>query len=164
MTDMPLAPIVATVAANTGQKLNSTVSNAKSSKNASVVKHSTPATVKTASTSVTIPTDNEAHNESSSTSTNSLPADVVEFCNLQLKLLQKPIDMNLLVFCFYSVESSSEIREYFSDYYGSTPQVSKFATEFIKRKEALKSGGSGGKASAGNAGSSSVKGPKKREL
>jgi hypothetical protein len=35
-----------------------------------------------------------------------------------------------------TLQSAVELRETFSAYLGSTPQVSQFATEFLKRKEA----------------------------
>ena len=42
-------------------------------------------------------------------------------------------DLTLMDFLF-SLESSADIREYMGAYLGSSPQVSQFATEFIKRK------------------------------
>jgi hypothetical protein len=42
-------------------------------------------------------------------------------------------DLSLIQVC-YSMQSAVDIREYLADYLGSTPQVSLFATEFIKRK------------------------------
>jgi hypothetical protein len=40
----------------------------------------------------------------------------------------------LIQFCLI-LESPIEIREYLAEYLGSTPEVSLFATEFIRRKE-----------------------------
>ena len=43
-------------------------------------------------------------------------------------------DITLLEICL-SMNANSEIREYLADILGSTPIVSAFASEFIKRKE-----------------------------
>lgn len=64
-----------------------------------------------------------------------MSAEMAEFCISSLTKLGQNVDLTLPSFCLGSVESSTEVREYFSDYYGSTPAVSQFATEFIRRKE-----------------------------
>lgn len=69
------------------------------------------------------------------TGANGIPQDMVDWCVAQLQRLQKPLDLTLIAFCLSSVDSASEVREYFADYFGSTPQVSQFASEFIKKRE-----------------------------
>jgi hypothetical protein len=54
------------------------------------------------------------------------------WCKTQVKKLGA--DMSLIEFC-YTLVDASDIREYLRDYLGSTPQVSAFASEFIKRKQ-----------------------------
>ena len=68
--------------------------------------------------------------------TTNMTVELEEWCKLQMQKLGKPLELTLMSFCM-EVESASEIREYFSDYFGSTPQVSLFASEFIKRKDAM---------------------------
>ena len=58
-------------------------------------------------------------------------------------------DMTLVQLCM-ALEDNSEIREYMRDYLGSTPQVSSFASEFLKRKSADKTGGRGGGGGGGD--------------
>lgn len=61
--------------------------------------------------------------------------DMAEWCSAQLKKLKGTDEaMELLQFCM-SLKSSVEIREYLSQYLGSSPQVTNFATEFIKFKD-----------------------------
>jgi hypothetical protein len=61
--------------------------------------------------------------------------DMADWCSMQLKKLKGSDDaMELLQFCM-SLKSSVEIREYLSQYLGSSPQVTNFATEFIKFKD-----------------------------
>ena len=43
-------------------------------------------------------------------------------------------DLALIQFCLI-LESSIEVREYLAEYLGSTPEVSLFASELIRRKE-----------------------------
>lgn len=45
-------------------------------------------------------------------------------------------DISLLVSCL-SLDSSAKIREFIRDLYGSKPEVSNFATEFIRRKDKM---------------------------
>lgn len=59
---------------------------------------------------------------------------MAEWCTTAMRKLNGTDDITLLQFCM-GVSSAVEIREYFSAYLGSTPQVSLFATEFIRRKE-----------------------------
>ena len=65
-----------------------------------------------------------------------MTVELEEWCKLQMQKLGKPQELTLMSFCM-EIESASEIREYFSDYFGSTPQVSLFASDFIKKKDAL---------------------------
>jgi len=60
----------------------------------------------------------------------------LEWCNQQLKKIKgdEAYDLTLIEYCM-SLDSAIEIREIFAQYLGSTPQVSHFATEFIRRKE-----------------------------
>ncbi len=61
--------------------------------------------------------------------------DMADWCSVQLKRLKGSDEaMELLQFCM-SLKSSGEIREYLSHYLGSSPQVTNFATEFIKYKD-----------------------------
>jgi PERQ amino acid-rich with GYF domain-containing protein len=63
-----------------------------------------------------------------------MSADMIEWCQGAMKFLTGNDDITLLKFCM-SLQSGAEIREYLSAYLGSTPQVSQFASEFIRRKE-----------------------------
>ena len=66
-----------------------------------------------------------------------------EWCTNQLLKIAGNGDLTLVSFCL-TIDSAAEIRETLAAYLGSTPQVSQFATEFIKKKEhranALESG------------------------
>jgi hypothetical protein len=50
--------------------------------------------------------------------------------------------MTLIHFCL-SLDDPSEIRSYLSAYLGAKPEVSHFATEFLKRKQDLRHGARG---------------------
>ena len=63
--------------------------------------------------------------------TGEMSSEFKSWCEKEMKSLKA--DMALAYFC-YSLENSAEIREYMRDYLGSTPQVSQFASDFIKRK------------------------------
>jgi len=65
-----------------------------------------------------------------------MTSEMADWCQAQLKKITGSDDMTLALFCM-SCESNVEIREYMASYLGSTPQVSAFATEFIKRKETI---------------------------
>jgi hypothetical protein len=65
-----------------------------------------------------------------------MTSEMVDWCQAQLKKISGSDDMTLAELCM-SCESSVDIREYMASYLGSTPQVSAFATEFIKRKETI---------------------------
>ena len=58
-----------------------------------------------------------------------------EWCQQQLKVVapNSGADLTLMEF-LYSLQSPVEIREYMGAYLGSSPQISAFTTEFIKRK------------------------------
>ncbi|CAM9454006.1 unnamed protein product [Heterosigma akashiwo] len=62
------------------------------------------------------------------------------WCRQRLKALSGSDDLTLAHFCA-SLRDPAEVRQYFSAYLGSTPQVSAFATEFIERKKGGNSGG-----------------------
>lgn len=63
-----------------------------------------------------------------------MSGDMADWCSVQLKKINNSDDLTLVEFCM-SLGSAVEIREYLAAYLGSTPQVSQFATEFIKRKD-----------------------------
>lgn len=77
-------------------------------------------------------------NKSQSSNDDGMPKDIAEWCESQLKRINNAADISLLHVCF-SLSSAGEIREYLSEILGSTPAVSLFATEFIKRKELVTS-------------------------
>ena len=54
----------------------------------------------------------------------------------QMRKIKGNSDLTLVSFCM-TLSSNSEIREYMRDVLGSTPQVSSFASEFIRRKNKL---------------------------
>jgi len=56
------------------------------------------------------------------------------WCTQQLVKISGSKDLTLVKFCL-SVESTAEVREYLAANLGSTPQVSHFATDFIKKME-----------------------------
>jgi len=62
-----------------------------------------------------------------------MPVDLMRWCQQELRKMSKNADETLMEFC-YTLESSADIREYMRNYMGSTPQVSAFASEFIRRK------------------------------
>ena len=53
--------------------------------------------------------------------------------------LTKSSDLTLMHFCM-SLDDPAEIRQYLAAYLGSKPEVSQFASEFIKRKHEAKGG------------------------
>ena len=57
-----------------------------------------------------------------------------DWCSNQLLKIKGNGDLTLVSFCL-TIDSAAEIRETLAAYLGSTPQVSQFATEFIKKKE-----------------------------
>jgi len=63
---------------------------------------------------------------------------MLAWCRSQLMNIAKNDDMTLLNYC-YSLHDPSEIRAYLANYMGSTPEVSKFASEFIEWKSRKKS-------------------------
>ena len=52
----------------------------------------------------------------------SMPANTAEWCTAQLTKMKKSTDLTLIQFC-YTLQSPVEIREYFAEYLGSTPEV-----------------------------------------
>jgi len=57
-----------------------------------------------------------------------------DWCSNQLLKIKGNGDLTLVSFCL-TIDSAAEIRETLAAYLGSTPQVSQFATEFIRKKE-----------------------------
>jgi len=62
-----------------------------------------------------------------------IPMDLMRWCQQELRKMSMNTDATLMEFC-YTLESPADIREYMRNYLGSTPQVSAFASEFIRRK------------------------------
>lgn len=60
--------------------------------------------------------------------------EMADWCSGQLKKINGTEDLTLMQFCM-SLKSAVEIREYLAEYLGSSPQVTNFATEFIRFKE-----------------------------
>lgn len=60
--------------------------------------------------------------------------EMVDWCTAQLKRINGSDDITLMHFCM-SLGSGAEIRETLSGYLGSSPQVTNFATDFIKFRE-----------------------------
>lgn len=54
-----------------------------------------------------------------------MPAAMSDWCTSQLDKMKKNTDLTLIQFC-YTLQSPVEIREYFAEYLGSTPQVGSF--------------------------------------
>lgn len=67
-----------------------------------------------------------------------------KWCQSSLAKLNGSEDTTLVEYCL-TLSNPSEIRAAFSENLGSTPEISQFATEFLKRKQA-QNGGSGAKA------------------
>jgi hypothetical protein len=63
-----------------------------------------------------------------------MSAELEEFCLTSMQKLNGTNDITLLQFCM-TLKSAAEIREYLAAYLGSKPEVSQFASEFIRRKE-----------------------------
>ena len=66
-----------------------------------------------------------------------LPPGMKEWASGELKKIRGNRDLTLVHFCM-TLTTSSDIREYMREFLGSTPAVSSFASEFIKRKRAAK--------------------------
>lgn len=81
--------------------------------------------------------------------------ELEEFCLASMQKLNGTNDITLLQFCM-TLKSAAEIREYLAAYLGSKPEVSQFATEFIRRKEGGAPSASTGPSTAGAAVSSGV--------
>jgi hypothetical protein len=99
-----------------------------------------------------------AGKEKSSFGGKEMSPDMATWCTAQLKRLNGSDDLTLMQFCM-SLDSAAEIRQYLSEYLGSSPAVTNFATEFIKYKEGgrkaldaagVTSGSSGAPVSSGN--------------
>ena len=63
-----------------------------------------------------------------------LDADMRKWASAEMQKMKGNSDLTLVSFCM-TLSSNSEIREYMRDVLGSTPQVSSFASEFIRRKK-----------------------------
>uniref|UniRef100_A0A7S1GBE8 GYF domain-containing protein n=1 Tax=Bicosoecida sp. CB-2014 TaxID=1486930 RepID=A0A7S1GBE8_9STRA len=61
--------------------------------------------------------------------------DLMRWCAGEMLKLIGSDDTTLMQFCM-TLESAADVREYIREYMGSTPQVSAFASEFIKRRKA----------------------------
>merc|ERR1719473_1130565 len=83
-----------------------------------------------------------------------MPASMRRWCEGELKKITGKEDTTLVDFC-YTLESAADIREYMRNYMGSKPQVSQFASEFLKRKKGGGGGGGGGSGSGGGSVSNS---------
>lgn len=68
---------------------------------------------------------NENAMQKAEVETKLMSKEMTEWCTSQLKKLNGSQDLTLLEFCM-TLKSSVEIREYLSDYLGSTPQVTFF--------------------------------------
>lgn len=71
-----------------------------------------------------------------------MSGDLSEWCAVQLKKLNNSDDLTLIHFCM-TLDSPAEVREYLAAYLGSTPQVSQFATDFLKRRDGRAAAGAG---------------------
>ena len=60
-----------------------------------------------------------------------------KWASAEMQKMKGNSDSNPLVSFCMTLSSNSEIREYMRDVLGSTPQVSSFASEFIRRKNKL---------------------------
>jgi hypothetical protein len=69
----------------------------------------------------------------------SLDQGLNAWCEDQLRRLTGNDDMTLILFCM-SLDDPAEIRSYLGAYLGAKPEVSHFATEFIRRKQEAKRG------------------------
>jgi len=111
---------------------------------------------KNTTTSSTTTSENQSLSSSASTSSKSnsskkkgsedfgskMPRSMVSWCKSQLSKITNSDDETLVRFCF-TLDSPADIREYMRNYMGSTPQVSAFASEFIRRKNRSKGRSSG---------------------
>ena len=66
-----------------------------------------------------------------------LPPGMKDWASGELQKLRGNRDLTLVHFCM-TLQASADIREYMREFLGSTPAVSSFASEFIKRKRAAK--------------------------
>lgn len=57
-----------------------------------------------------------------------------DWCTSQMLKINGVRDLTLIQFCL-SIDSAAEVRETLAANLGSTPQVSQFASEFLRRKE-----------------------------
>jgi hypothetical protein len=73
-----------------------------------------------------------------------LPPGMSQWASGELQKLKGDRDLTLVHFCM-TLQASADIREYMREFLGSTPEVSSFASEFIKRKRAAKKSKKGGK-------------------
>ena len=64
-----------------------------------------------------------------------LPSGMKQWASSELRKIRGNGDLTLVHFCM-TLQASADIREYMREVLGSTPQVSAFASEFIRRKRA----------------------------
>jgi hypothetical protein len=84
------------------------------------------------------PVDNAKTSSVSKSEGKLMPRELSDWCSAQLIKIKGNDDaMELMEFCM-SLKSAVDIRSYFSSNLGSSPQVTNFATEFIKLKEGTK--------------------------
>uniref|UniRef100_A0A7S3HRN5 GYF domain-containing protein n=1 Tax=Spumella elongata TaxID=89044 RepID=A0A7S3HRN5_9STRA len=80
------------------------------------------------------PVAKTANKEKSDFGGKEMSKDMADWCATQLKRLKGSDDLTLVQFCM-SLDSAVEVREYLSEYLGSSPEITNFATDFIKYKE-----------------------------
>ena len=86
----------------------------------------------------------------------SMSPQLESWCKDQMQKLNGTDDLTLVAFCM-TLSDPSEIRQYLTTYLGSTPQVNKFANEFISKK-----GGGGSQQEEWETPGSAKKGKKKK--
>merc|ERR1719421_1824315 len=84
----------------------------------------------------TDPNSNKAAQSDGLSAGSELDGDMRAWATQQMNKIKGTSDLTLVSFCM-TLTSNSEIREYMRDVLGSTPQVSSFASEFIRRKNSL---------------------------
>lgn len=64
-----------------------------------------------------------------------MPADLERWCRTQLSRLTGNEDLTLMHFCM-TLEEAEDVTEYITQYLGRSAEVTKFASEFLRRKDA----------------------------
>jgi len=83
------------------------------------------------------PVNSSATSSSDSGEVSGMTRDLSDWCIREVTKLTGKGDLTLMKLLM-TFDDPSEIRMYTSTYYGSTPAVSAFTTEFIKRKNDMK--------------------------